>query len=82
MSHDTSPARERRYAELLRSRLPRERLGIAMSLTHAVRELASAGLRARHPGASPEELRVRLAVRLYGRDAGIRLFGTVPDDAV
>ena len=53
-----------------------------MSLTHAVRELATAGLRVRHPDATAEELRVRLAVRLYGRDAGMRLFGAVPDDAI
>lgn len=82
MSRDTSAEQERRYAELLQSRLPRERLAIAMSLTHAVRELATAGLRARHPDASPEELSMRLVVRLYGRAAGIRLFGAVPDDAV
>jgi hypothetical protein len=47
-----------------------------------VRELALAGLRLRHPQADEQELRVRLTVRLYGRAAGVRLFGAVPDDAV
>ena len=79
---DTSPAQAARYAELLRARAPHERLAIAMSLTRAVHELAMAGLRARHPAADEHELRVRLAVRLYGRDAAVRLFGAVPDDAV
>ena len=34
-----------------------------------------------YPGADERELRVRLAVRLYGRDCARRLFGHVPDDA-
>ena len=79
---DTSPRQSARYVELLRARAPHERLAISMSLTRAVRELAMAGLRERHPGASEEELRVRLAVRLYGREVAERLFGHVPDDAV
>jgi hypothetical protein len=79
---DTSPRQRQRYLELLRAKQPHERLAIAMSLSNAVRELATAGLRARHTAASDEELRVRLAVRLYGGDVGIRLFGTIPDDAV
>ena len=79
---DTAEAASRRYHELLRTRAPYERLAQAMALTRMTRELAMAGLRSRHPDASPEELRVRLAVRLYGRAAAMRLFGTVPDDAV
>lgn len=53
-----------------------------MKLSMAVRELALAGIRERHPEASEQEVRVRLAVRLYGREAATRLFGAVPDDAV
>jgi hypothetical protein len=47
-----------------------------------VRALALAGLRDRHPNASEDELRVRLAVRLYGRAVATKLFRDVPDDAV
>lgn len=79
---DTSPRQSARYIELLRAREPHERLAISVSLTRAVRELATAGLRQRHPDASDEELRVRLAVRLYGREIAARLFGDVPADAV
>ena len=61
---------------------PERRLEAAMRLGQAVRELALAGIRARHPGAGEDELRVRLTVRLYGRDTARRLFGRVPDDAV
>jgi hypothetical protein len=46
------------------------------------RQLALAGIRERHPGASEEEVRVRLIVRLYGRAVAERLCGTVPVDAI
>lgn len=79
---DTSPQADARYHELLRRMPPEKRLEAAMRLSLAVRELALAGLRARHPGADEQELRVRLTVRLYGRDCARRLFGQVPDDAM
>lgn len=79
---DTRPSALDRYHELLRARSPRERLAQSARLTLAVRELAMAGLRLRHPGASDEELRVRLVVRLYGREAAKRWLSGVPDDAV
>ena len=79
---DTSEAASRRYHELLRERPPYERLAQAMALSKMTRELAMAGLRSRHPDASADELRVRLAVRLYGREAATRIFGAVPEDAV
>jgi len=46
------------------------------------RQLALAGIRQRHPGASAEEVRARLIVRLYGREVAERLCGTVPADAI
>jgi hypothetical protein len=79
---DTGAEASRRYHELLRARAPHERLAQALALTKMVRELAVAGIRSRHPDASPEEVRVRLAVRLYGREAARRLFGELPSDAV
>ena len=80
---DTSERQSRRYHALLRAQRPWERLRTAAALTTAVRTLAMAGLRSRHPAASPDELRVRLAVRLYGRAAAERIFpGRVPADAI
>jgi hypothetical protein len=67
---------------MLRALPPEKRLQAAVSLTRAVREMAVAGLRLRHPHADDHEIRVRLAVRLYGRETAARLFGAVPDDAV
>jgi hypothetical protein len=78
---DTSPAADARYHQLLCALPPERRLEIAMGLSQTVREMALAGLRLRHPQADEHELNVRLTVRLYGRAAGVRLFGAVPDDA-
>lgn len=80
--NDTSPAASARYHELLVAMGPERRLEAAMALSRGVRELAMAGLRSRHPKADEQELRVRLTVRLYGRDAAVRLFRSVPEDAV
>jgi hypothetical protein len=72
-----------RYHALLRAQEPWQRLRTAAALSAAIRTLAVAGLRMRHPGASAEELRIRLAVRLYGRAAAERLFkDRVPADAI
>jgi len=79
--HDTSPAADARYHELLRAMPPERRLEAAMRLSRAVRALALAGIRELFPEASEHELRVRLTVRLYGRAAAERLFGSVPADA-
>jgi hypothetical protein len=79
---DTTPAGDDRYHQLLRARLPHERLEAAMGLSRAVRALAEAGIRARHPDADDAEVRIRLAARMYGRGVAARLFGTIPDDAV
>jgi len=80
--HDTHPRALDRYHELLRAQAPHQRLAQAVSLTRGVRDLALAGIRQRHPGISDEEARVRMVVRLYGRASAVRLFGSVPDDAV
>ncbi|MEI8255808.1 MAG: hypothetical protein WCJ30_09060 [Deltaproteobacteria bacterium] len=82
MEADTSGAAMDRYATLLRGRAPHERLAIAASLSKAVRELAMAGLRERHPSAGDAELRARLASLMYGRDVARTLFGSdLPADA-
>jgi hypothetical protein len=78
---DTSPAADARYHELLRKMSPERRLEAAVRLSAGVREMALAGIRQRHPEATEEELRMRLAVRLYGRACAERMFGSVPPDA-
>jgi hypothetical protein len=82
MLEDTRSSALDRYHVLLRAQAPHQRLAQAMSLTRMVRQLAIAGLRQRHPSATDAEIRVRLAVRLYGREAVRGVFGPIPDDAV
>ena len=79
---DTSEEKRARYHELLRQQAPYDRLAQAMRLSRSVRELALAGIAMRHPGASEHELRVRLAVRLYGRVLAQRVYGQLPSDAI
>jgi hypothetical protein len=79
---DTSAAAIARYHQLLQAQAPYQRLEQTNALIAAVRELAVAGIRARHPVASPQEVRMRLTVRLYGREVARRLFGNLPADAV
>lgn len=45
------------------------------ALNRQARQMAMAGLRLRHPGASPEELRRRLADLLLGKDLARRAYG-------
>jgi hypothetical protein len=79
-AEDTSLKADARYHDLLMRMTPSARLDASMRLSQAVRELAIAGIRARHPQASDDEVRVRLAARLYGRANAHKLFGRLPDD--
>lgn len=64
MERDT-PALER-YTQLLRAQTPADKARTLVALCSGTRRLALAGLRARHPGASEEELLDLLAGFLYG----------------
>jgi len=79
MERDTAPSVAARYHERIGALPGARRLEIAAQLTQGVRALAEAGLRHRHPAASDEEIRCRLAALLYGRALAERLFGRVPD---
>jgi hypothetical protein len=72
---DTGSSAFDRYHQLLRAQAPQERLEQANALSKAVRELAVAGLRTRHPDATPEEIRVRLTSSLCVRDLLGRAIG-------
>lgn len=65
---DTSAEAERVLVEKLRAMSPEQRLSLALSLSQSVRELALAGVRQRHPGASAREQLLRLAITIHGRD--------------
>jgi hypothetical protein len=78
---DTSPKANARYFELLRQAGPERRLAICVGLSHAVRELAIAGIKKTHSGRplSDDELRQKLAERLYGADVARRVFAGRPE---
>lgn len=73
---DTSPAAKARYYELLRQQAPMDRLRTAVLLTRSIRQLAEADILRVHPGASPLEVRSRLATRLYGDEVAARYFSS------
>lgn len=79
MNRDTSPE-----AEVVLVRLWRETPGwrkweLMEQLNRTARELALAGLRRRHPAATPEELRRRLADLLLGPELAAQVYGPMPN---
>jgi len=77
---DTSPKANARYFELLRQAGPERRLEICLGLSRATRELAIAGIKQAHPDRTlaDDELREKLAERLYGAEVARRVFAGRP----
>ena len=78
---DTSPEATRLYFRKLAELTPLQRLAMLGSSSSLTRRLAEAGIRREHPAVSPQALKLRLAVRLYGREMAERAFGPAPRDA-
>ena len=78
---DTSPEAKRIYYERLAQLTPAERLTMMRRSSRMIRTLAEASIRREHPSAAAEEMRIRVAVRLYGRELVERLLGPAPADA-
>ncbi|MBI5543234.1 MAG: hypothetical protein HY901_05060 [Deltaproteobacteria bacterium] len=78
---EMTPGALARYYAKLRALTPAQRAEVASRLSAAVRMAAETALRQRHPHASDEEIRCRLAVRLYGRAVALQVFGSIPADA-
>jgi hypothetical protein len=81
MDSDLSPEQMRLHIEKLRRMTGAERFRLMGELTEAWRASIQDELRREFPNASPEELRIRFGVRLYGREEMKKHFGSVPDDA-
>ena len=67
-SDDTDPAAHAVYVRLLRERTPAERLLMTQQLRRGAEAMALAALRRDHPEDDERTLRLRLAVRKYGRE--------------
>ena len=66
LARDTAPDVERMQIEAWRRMSAAEKAAIVSGLTDAVIRLTIAGIRQRHPNATPEEQRLRLAVIMLG----------------
>jgi len=79
MSHiklrDTDPDAHRVHIDLMRRAEGWRKLQLADQLHQSLRMLALAGLRARYPEASPEELKRRLADLLLGTSLAEQAYG-------
>ena len=66
LSLDTPADVERRQIEGWRRMSPADKAAMVTGLTQTVQALALAGVRARHPAASPREQFLRLAILILG----------------
>lgn len=76
---DTRPEVEEVLMALLRQAPPWRKLEMVGQLNQTVRTLALSGLRQRHPQASPQELRRRLADLLLGPDLATHVYGPLAE---
>ena len=74
-TNDTNPAIETRMIDGYRAMSPARKLEIVCDLSRAVRELALADIRRRHPDADDRELMLRLASRTVDPELLRRAFG-------
>ncbi len=66
LSDDTALEIEHRQIEQWRQMTSAQKAALVSGLTHAAFELSRAGVRHRHPEASPRELFLRLAIVVLG----------------
>jgi len=78
-SIDTSREAEEFQLEGYRKMEAWQKLAILDDLNRMVEGLARAGIRERHPDATEEQVRLRLAALRHGREFTIRWFGWDPD---
>jgi hypothetical protein len=79
LSRDTDPEAHRVHIELMRRAEGWRKLQLADQLYQSLRMLALAGLRDRHPNATPEEIRRRLADVLLGRELAREVYGPLAE---
>lgn len=82
MTSDTHPQMERLQINLLRQAPPWRKAHMMGQMYQTIKQLALVGLRQRHPGASDEELRRRLADILLGSDLAARVYGPLLPETI
>jgi hypothetical protein len=78
LAADTDPAAERVQLSIYRDMTPARKLQLVLEAIGLSRDLALAGLRARHPAAAPAELRRRLYGLELGEELATRVYGPLP----
>lgn len=68
---DASPEIERRFREMLLARSGEDRLKMGCSMHQCAQLLVRASVLARHPKATPAELRRELLLRFYGQELSL-----------
>ena len=81
MNMDTSPEAEAVLFALWRETPGWRKLEMMAQLNDMARQLALAGLKRRHPDASPEELRRRLADLLLGSELAEKVYGPLQTES-
>ena len=76
---DTSPEAEAVLFKLWRETPGWRKLELMEDMNRTVRQLALVGLKRRHPDASEEELRRRLADILLGEELAFQVYGPIPE---
>lgn len=74
-SLDTDPGVHAQVLARLRAMTPTEKAQIVTTLTKLCDALATAGIKERHPGASDDEIRMRLGVLRVGPELMLAAFG-------
>jgi hypothetical protein len=76
---DTTPEMERLYISLLRRATPAQKMDMLAGLNHSAREVASCGIRKRHPEATEKQVRWYLCSLLYGEEVTRKVLGNFKD---
>ena len=78
LAADTSLVAERMQFELWGRMTPARKFALFLDLQDTVIALAEAGIRLRHPNASPREVFLRRAARTLDRATMLRIYGEDP----
>ena len=81
MNADTTPEVEAILFKLWRETPAWRKFELLDGLNRTARQLALAGLRQRHPNASKEELRRRLATLILGEELAAQVYDSAPNQS-
>jgi len=75
LAADTSPSTEKVQLEIIRRMPSWKKLAVVDDLNETVRAFAISGLKQRHPDASPEQIRRKLAELILGEELANKVYG-------